>query len=568
MDVIYQTGRSWKQSPLAIAGVPNALVLSYNNWDDFGFGTTFNSAVFKDGICLYEFALKILVPGVKNTYQHFNDLVSAGWNGVFPPPGTNYVSIPSDIVLYEVLISAVGVDESKRILALTRDAGLLQSNSNAEDRAALQVILQSEGWSNSLMREAGAKKAFQDGWRVFEHSAPKKINDFSLYLPRQNGTMQPIDFAFNSTVLPYDINVLIGPNGVGKSYSLKTLVEYWLGVGAGDPLSLNGWKPFSNHPNISKLILVSYSPFEEFTLDLDGTQLQDKDAYRYFGFRHQIEEEGRKRIGINRNLPSKDSVESLTKAFEDDDAFDFLETWIGKVDIICEILSGAISFDELAFELDEGFSANPFETILIREIDGRRYIIPKTFSQVERALPNIQKTEGVVFLKEGRRVSLSSGQRLFCYIVINVVGEIKKDSMVIIDEPELFLHPKLEVEFIGLLKKINQAFNSCAVLATHSLSIARETPAKCVHVFRNLTDGLDIVHPPFETFGGDMQRISTYVFGDDSFSKPFETWLTAKLDALDDPRQLIAALGKEVNEELVVKILNYEGTHGRQNSNS
>lgn len=566
MDVIYQKGLSWKQSPKAIPNKPNALVVSYNNWDDYGYQTTFNAAIFKDGQSLYEFALKIYVPDTKNSSAVFDSLINAGWDGVFPPPDVKFLSLPSDIVFYEALLGAAGVDEAKRILLLIRDAGFLEKFGVPEDRQQVGYAIQAEVWKSSLTREAGAKKAFLDGWKAFEYATPSKINDFTLYLPRQNDTIQAVDFSFNSTLLPYDVNVLIGPNGVGKSYSLKTLVEYWLGVGAGEAAALNSRMAFSNHPNISKLILVSYSPFEEFTLHLEGTQLQEKDAYRYFGFRYQIEEDGKFRVGINRNLPASDSVESLSKAFSDDDTFDFMDTWIGKVDTIKEILAGAIDFDQLAFEIDEHFDPKPFENVMVREINSRRYLIPYAPESIKRAEPHIIKTEGVIFLKGDKRIALSSGQRLFCYIVINVVGEIKKDSLVIIDEPELFLHPKLEVEFVGLLKKINKAFNSCAILATHSLSIARETPAKCVHVFRNLEDGLDVVHPPFETFGGDMQRISTYVFGDDSFSKPFEGWLTEKLDSLDDPRTLISALGKEVNEELVVKILNYEGAHGRQNT--
>ncbi|WP_052196274.1 AAA family ATPase [Pseudomonas putida] len=566
MDVIYQKGLSWKQSPKAIPNRPNALVVSYNNWDDYGYQTTFNAAIFKDGQSLYEFALKIYIPDTSKTSAVFDNLIDAGWDGIFPPPGVKFLSLPSDIVFYEALLGAAGVDEAKRILLLIRDAGFLDKFSLPEDRQQVSDAIQAEVWKSSLTREAGAKKSFQDGWKAFEYAIPSGINDFTLYLPRQNDTIQPVDFSFNSALLPYDVNVLIGPNGVGKSYSLKTLVEYWLGVGAGEAAALEGREPFSNHPNISKLILVSYSPFEEFTLDLKETRLQEKDAYRYFGFRYQIEEDGKFRVGINRNLPASDSVESLSKAFSDDDTFDFMDTWIGKVDTIKEILAGAIDFDQLAFEIDEHFAPKPFEGVMVREINERRYLIPYTPESIKRAESHIIKTEGVVFLKGDKRIALSSGQRLFCYIVINVVGEIKKDSLVIIDEPELFLHPKLEVEFVGLLKKINKAFNSCAILATHSLSIARETPAKCVHVFRNLEDGLDVVHPPFETFGGDMQRISTYVFGDDSFSKPFEGWLTEKLDSLDDPRTLISALGKEVNEELVVKILNYEGAHGRQDT--
>jgi hypothetical protein len=566
VDVIYQAGRNWKQSPQAISGNPNSIILSNNNWDDFGFQTTFNAAIFKSGSILYEFALKIYFPGVKYSAEYLDGLVKSGWNGFFPLLDLSYASLPSDIAFYEILISAAGIEEAKSVLTALRDAGYTERYGSHEDKSKINEIVSTDAWSSSLIREAGAKKAFYDGWRVFENSSPPKINDFRLNLPRRNGSIQPIDFVFNSSLLPYDVNVLIGPNGVGKSYCLKTLVEYWLGVGSGEPSILNGHEPFSSHPNISKLILVSYSPFEEFTLDLEGTQLQEKDAYRYFGFRYQVEEDGQTRIGINRNLPSKDSVASLMKALEDDEAFGFLELWIGKVEVIKEILSSAIPFDTLALEIDGAFVPGPFESFEIYAEGNRRYVVPNDYSQIKRVDAHVIRNEGVIFLKDGMRVFLSSGQRLFCYIVINVVGEIKRDSLVIIDEPELFLHPKLEVEFIGLLKKVNKAFNSCAILATHSLSIARETPAKCVHVFRDLEDGLDVVHPPFETFGGDMQRISTYVFGDDSFSKPFESWLKNKMDGLQNPRELIASLGSEVNEELVVKILNYENVHGRQNS--
>ena len=69
-----------------------------------------------------------------------------------------------------------------------------------------------------------------------------------------------------------------------------------------------------------------------------------------------------------------------------------------------------------------------------------------------------------------------------------------------------------------------------------------------------------MIKPPFETFGGDMQRISSYVFGDSSVTKPFE-------DLLDDlikehsSEDLIELLGDEINEELTMKILRL----GRQN---
>lgn len=62
--------------------------------------------------------------------------------------------------------------------------------------------------------------------------------------------------------------------------------------------------------------------------------------------------------------------------------------------------------------------------------------------------------------------------------------------------------------------------------------MAREVPAKCIHVYRQHNGRVEIDHPPFETFGGDMQRISSYVFGDSSITKPFDLWVEEKTTSI------------------------------------
>ncbi len=60
--------------------------------------------------------------------------------------------------------------------------------------------------------------------------------------------------------------------------------------------------------------------------------------------------------------------------------------------------------------------------------------------------------------------------------------------------------------------------------------------------------------PPFETFGGDVQRISSYVFGDRAISKPHETWLKDLLEEYGTAEGVLKALGEEVNEEIIVQL--------------
>ncbi|MBN4864790.1 MULTISPECIES: AAA family ATPase [Providencia] len=569
MKVFYQKGSNWRATPARLPSEDTMLSLSFNNWDDYGVSTTLNAALYVDGEVFIEFGLKLLIENDNYSPKKLNELCNNGWDGFFPIPETNYVSVPSDIDFYNFLIAKIGIDEAKNVLSLIRDAGYLKNV--IKDENAIKLI-EHDDFSTSPLREAGARKAYEDGWKLFNEKV-SSIKDFTLNTIRRDGLIEPIRFKFNSDLLPYDINVLIGENGIGKSYTLKSLVEYWLGVERGSKLSLDEsqHKPFDHYPNISKLILISYSPFEEFTIDLSKTNLNDKDAYRYFGFRRIIKDlDGNQRVGISRNLPASDSVSSILKSLHDDLKFGSLPNWTYKFETILSVLMSAIDFDFIAFEIIKDFDLlnqiPDFSNFLVGE--GKKYLkidnhVIQKIDEWNIDLKSCIKFEsGTIFIKENKAIEISSGQRLFCYIVVNVVGQIRKDSLVVIDEPELFLHPALEIEFIELLKKVLKAFTSKAILATHSLAITREVPAKCVHVYRKQNDQVEVEYPPFETFGGDMQRISSYVFGDNSITKPFDKWIEEQLAIYEDPQDIINKLGDELNEEMLIKLLNSRKSHG------
>lgn len=563
MKVFYQKGINWRATPAKLPSENTMLSLSFNNWDDYGVSTTLNAVLYVDGKSFLDFELKLLIEDDKYSPKKLNELCESGWDGFFPIPELNYVSVPSDIDLYNFLIAKIGIEEAKNTLTSIRDAGYLKNIIG--DQEAVKLI-EHDDFSISPLREGGARKAYEDGWKVF-NAEVSSIKDFTLNTIKRDGLIEPICFKFNSNLLPYDINVLIGENGIGKSHTLKSLVEYWLGVERGSKPSLakSQHEPFDHYPNISKLILISYSPFEEFTIDLSKTNLKDKDAYKYFGFRKIIEDvDGNQRVGISRNLPASDSVLSILTSIHDDLKFGSLTNWTYKFETILSVLMSAIEFDFIAFEIIESFDlfnqTPDFSEFLVGEdkkhlkIDGN--VIQKIDEWNIDLKSCIKFDSGAVFIKDNKAIEISSGQRLFCYIVVNVVGQIRKDSLVVIDEPELFLHPALEIEFIALLKKVLKAFTSKAILATHSLAITREVPAKCVHVYRKQNDNVEVEYPPFETFGGDMQRISSYVFGDNSITKPFDNWVEEQLVIYGDPQDIIDRLGGELNEEMLIKLLN------------
>lgn len=560
MKVFYHHGQPGERRPRLLDSEPNLLALSGNNWDDYGNKTTLNASLYFDGELLkFDFYIKVLIEGCDYTAKKLDDLRNNGWTGFFPIPQVNYISLPSNIEIYSILISKLGTNKTKKLLSELRDAGFLK---HIKQRKKANILLNSKEFEGSLLRESGSIKAFEDGWRTIEKSSTE-IKSFELNLLTQDGKTETIPYKFESSLLPYDINVLIGSNGIGKSYSIKSLVEYWLKTGIGKPelLEKQNHTPFNSPPNISKLILVSYSPFEEFTLDLEGNELQDKQAYKYFGFRYMNNDGS---IGINRNLPSYNSANSILRAIYDDNEYDFIHGRVEKLLTVQQALKNAFQFDAIALELKDLSLFSDYGDSLIK-VNGKHYLtvdkeLPSEVSESE--LSEACKLEtGVVFIKDKNLCSLSSGQRLFTYIVINVVGELKDNSLVVIDEPELFLHPTLEIEFIALLKAVLKPFKSKAILATHSLAVVREVPSRCVHIFRDEGYGLDIVSPPFETFGGDMQRISSYVFGDKSVTKPFDDWLEEKVKEFSSD-ELISLLDGQINEEMTMKILRLGRSNG------
>lgn len=533
-----------------------------NNWDDFGYKTTF-PVTCRIGDEVVELGLiRLLVEGANTTSKALDALRDEGWDGVFPIPDTNYISTPSEIAFYEQLDGTLGTEAAIEVAKLLRDASYMV---RIGDDEAAKGLIETDGFKNSLQRERGSVKAYLDAWRIFERQNIAVL-DLGFRFENIFGNISTLDLKFQTeSRFPHDINVLIGPNGYGKSRVLHQMVEDWI-----SPSTEEG-PGFVEKPNLSQLVVISYSPFERFPVDLAGKRLQDRDAYRYFGFRGRAAPSDANKYGrihLSHEFPKRNAAQSLVSCLRDDRKYSSIRDWARKVETVERVLKTAIEFDFATVEVDSKHRARtfysdtgPIEPLDFREDtdEGLRRYIPIASDRIQ-ALRDEQLNEallsesGVTFFRNGNPIELSSGQRLFAYIVINILGAIRRNSLILVDEPELFLHPTLEVQFVDMLKAILARFNSKALLATHSIVTVREVPADCVHVFEKTEDDLVLNHPPFQTFGGDFQRISSYVFGDKAVTKPFEGWIRSQLGDFDSADQLIEALGDGLNEELIVQI--------------
>jgi len=561
MKVVY-LGRPSRRTnpPPQVEG--DVIELLTNNWDDYGFKTSFPITCRLNGEIVDLPGLRLLVAEARTSSAALDKIRDEGWDGVFPIPDADYVSVPGEITFYEQIEGVLGIEVAIEVAKALRDASYLV---HVADDAAARALVESEGFRNSLQRERASTQAFMDGWKVFERQAIAVL-DLGFQFENMFGNATTLELKFQPrTRLPHDVNVLIGPNGYGKSQLLHQMVQDWISPSDEDE------RGFVEKPNLSQLVVVSYSPFERFPVDLAGRKLQDKEAYRYFGLRGRTtptDASKRSRITLSHDYPKRNAAQSLVQCLADDRRLRSIRDWSRKVATMERVLRTAMAFDYAAVEVGPRKKKESFyhETALVDPLaidigdgeDRRRYI-PIASDRVEelddeRLSAAFEAASGVTFFLDGQPIELSSGQRLFAYIVINILGAIRRNSLILVDEPELFLHPTLEIQFVDMLKTILSRFNSKALLATHSVVTVREIPSDCVHVFEKTEDDVILTHPPFQTFGGDFQRISSYVFGDKAVSKPFEVWIRAQLEELGSAEALIAELGDEINEELIVQI--------------
>lgn len=561
MQVVY-LGRASRRTnpPPQIEG--DVIELLSNNWDDYGYKTSFPVTCRLNGENVDLPSLRLLIAGVRTTSTTLDRMLNEGWDGVFPIPDADYLSVPTEITFYEQIEGSLGIDAAIEAAKQLRDASYFVYV--ADDDAA-KALVDSDGFRNSLQRERASTQAFMDGWRVFERQAIAVL-DLGFRFENVFGNRTTLELKFQPrTRLPHDVNVLIGPNGYGKSQLLHQMVRDWISPSEEDEMG------FVKKPNLSQLVVISYSPFERFPVDLAGRKLQDQEAYRYFGLRGRTTPSDSSKLGritLSHDYPKRSAAQSLIQCLVDDRRLRSIRDWSRKVATMERVLRTAISFDFAAVEVTPRKRVESFyrDTGLlvplgfdVGEGADRKRFIPIGSDRIdelddERLTAAVEPASGVTFFLDGQPIELSSGQRLFAYIVINILGAIRRNSLILVDEPELFLHPTLEIQFVDMLKTILSRFNSKALLATHSVVTVREIPSQCVHVFEKTNDDVVLRHPPFQTFGGDFQRISSYVFGDKAVSKPFEAWIKAQLDELETADALIAALGDDLNEELIVLI--------------
>jgi len=481
------------------------VTLRRDDWDDFHYKTLFDATLVLSSTQQYELGqVKILQRGQTSGQTPLESS--------FEVLGADYCSLGQELAYYEV-IAGVPTEHRRAYLSAMRDAA---ANAAIEDDFKTE-----DGWSTSLLRFGQATNALEAGRRLLRgESVATGVLSFA-FEGSPGGLPLRVPFSFDDAAdLPGRCNVLIGYNGVGKTRLLADLAVAASGYGASKDRTGQA-RLTGDDTTFGAVVAVSYSAFDTFkTPTPRSTRIEEAHGrtevfgYVYCGLR--------KFVGSRE--ASKDAVE--TDLVQVTDAGVQQGQILKTIDEIEQEF--AVALREAGLREEHSHLTRALDLLAQEPSFGRIGVDLRDLGrglEAERAL-------------EGFKI-LSTGHKIVVNIVTQLAAHLRQRSLVLIDEPETHLHPPLMAALLKAIQSLLDAYDSFAVIATHSPVVVQEVPARYVQVLERLGNQTTVRPASIETYGEGVGVITRQIFSLDSSATDYQGVLAdlasrLSLDEIDD----------------------------------
>lgn len=467
----------FEEKDIELPDEEKCFVVTFNyEWNDFSNKTWFR-LYYKDGRKMTPIgSLKIMSLSNANT----DEVLPERFNKL----DNDYCSLGCDVRFYKNMYELFE-DKAYIYLGELRDAALYgKIRDRFEDNLAFK---------RSLIRFNDAERALRMGrYCVFGRDIETAFSFSYHYEPAYDkDKLMPvdIDFDFEYECEPFHRMIgLIGENGVGKSTLLNNIVESFIGKDKGAFVGLP--------PVVSKVIVVSYSPFDKFPPKHEDNTIE----YHYCGLLK----------GDNELLTKEEQIQNFKSNLEmivNRGSSDHLRRrW-------ARIMSAVVNKHIILDFFDEDF----------------RHLNDK----------NIHKF----------CTNMSSGESIYVYSLTEIMANIRMDTLLLFDEPEQHLHPHGITTLMRGIYDVLEQFESYAIVATHSPLVIREMVSDNVYTFKRDEDMLSVSKIGIECFGEDVSVLSNVVFKNMADEKKYERFIedAAKKNNYDYDT-IVDALKGEHNE--------------------
>ncbi|WP_367872993.1 AAA family ATPase [Luteolibacter sp. Populi] len=442
-----------------------------DRWDDWGsYRTQFHLVVFD-----------------QEGNQHRLGNVKIGQFGLKPSgvtePGQRAPSVPKVFKKLDETFFSLGQEDEYyeqlgKLPAKLRDAITHAMRDVVADRELWHDIQEEQVTTTSLLRsvttttvERAYRRMLGGGDRLtsysFRYDYPKRGKDADSTPLSLEFQVRPESFP------PTNVHVIIGGNGVGKTYTLTQMVK---ALAAGGPHTGGDFGSFTSAENewnseaFANVVMVSFSAFDPFDTIDSSWEIKDGMKHSYIGLK---EYDGSPKRANKPKTPEQ-LVAELDRTIGACLVGARRKRWIASL----KTLESDPVFAD--FEISQKLSE------------------AKEESKLQPSYPLLNE--------------LSSGHKIVLLTVAGLIEKVEERTLVLLDEPESHLHPPLLAAFVRTLSDILIDRNGVAIVATHSPVVLQEVPKNCVWKLRRI--GLECVpeRPVIETFGENIGVLTREVF--------------------------------------------------------
>lgn len=331
-----------------------------------------------------------------------------------------------------------------------------------------------------------------------------ELTNYSFNFIYNNETENNMKFVVKPYKLPpSNIHVLIGRNGVGKTwllYQMAICVLKSMEIAVDDTSStkystgtdfiLENWGTrFSGVVGISFSVFddglssIRLSPVDSIVDKQEKSRVQEKfeQIYKYIGIiKTSSNMEGAKN---QTNSVSVKTIDDLSTEFKN--ILEKVTSDRNKKFLYLEVCDG--------LETDAMFRDNGFIAIL------RKHLKEPSDNNITDVIHSFRK--------------LSSGHMIIILSLTILCESIHEKTIVFIDEPETHLHPPLLSTYIRTLSVLLRKRNAIGIIATHSPIVLQEVPSSCVTKVERVGGDMTFYRPETETFAASTDQLTREVFG-------------------------------------------------------
>jgi ABC-type molybdenum transport system ATPase subunit/photorepair protein PhrA len=417
-----------------------------------------------------------------------------------------FFSLGQDDSYYKDL-NELGAQIRNRVLRGLQD---LATNLNVFERALKERVT-----GISLLRSVAPATVRGQFQRLAAGGARLSRYEFSYSAPRSSKKgPPPVTLSFQvepESQPPTNIHVLIGRNGVGKTYLLNLMTRALVEESApasevGLFTAKEGTAPSDLFANIVSVTFSAFDPFQPLPVRRDkssGVQ------YFYIGLKRSGTTEDGKQLAPK--SPSRLSGE-FTESVQ-----------------ICRKGARSARWRRALETLEADPIFKDAEVaVLADESDDDEELRAKTSSLFNK---------------------LSSGHKIVLLTITRLVECVAERTLVLLDEPEAHLHPPLLSAFVRALSDLLVNRNGVAIVATHSPVVLQEVPKSCAWKIRRTGIEVKVERPEIETFGENVGILTREVFGLEVTHSGFHKLIRESIDQNSSFEAVLESFGGELGAE-------------------